>query len=124
MIRRIGRIALPPVAPGQSSSHHRCCCICSVARDGSDATALPYIKVMIGNSMQYYNDLPRFLEAISDGHIEQNSCLHGDSNLHSILVTGSGTFQLWRSEARESPLTTRTQDMTLALARFNSSLLL
>jgi hypothetical protein len=51
--------------------------------------ALPYIKVaMIGNSMQYYNDLPRFLEPYPMG-IEQNSCLHGDSNLHSILVTGA-----------------------------------
>jgi hypothetical protein len=35
--------------------------------------------------------ISRGFEAMSDGHIEQLS-LHGDSNLHSILVTGSGMY--------------------------------
>jgi hypothetical protein len=64
----------------------------------SQITPLPHLRVaMIGNSMMYYNDFPRFLEAISDGRVEQDSCLHGDASLHSILVTGSGTYKVWRT---------------------------
>ncbi|CAB9528919.1 expressed unknown protein [Seminavis robusta] len=64
----------------------------------SQVTPLPHIRVaMIGNSMMYYNDFPRFLEAMSQGSIEQDSCLHGDATLHSILITGSGTFDVWRT---------------------------
>lgn len=34
----------------------------------------------IGNSMQYFNDSPRFMEALAGGRIKhQNSCLHGDA---------------------------------------------
>ena len=59
---------------------------------------MPSLRVaMIGNSMMYYNDFPRFLEAISDHTIEQDSCLHGDASLHSILITGSGTYKVWRT---------------------------
>ena len=49
----------------------------------------------IGNSMMYYNDLPRLMESISSGHITQNSCLHGDANLRNILITGNGMYNLW-----------------------------
>ena len=59
---------------------------------------VPSIRLaMIGNSMMYYNDFPRFLEALSDHSIEQDSCLHGDATLHSILITGSGTYKVWRT---------------------------
>lgn len=55
---------------------------------------LPNISVaFVGNSMTYYNDLPRFLTAISEGRIEQNSCLHGDGTLTSILKNGNGMYQ-------------------------------
>jgi len=49
----------------------------------------------VGNSMQYYNDFPRFMEALSDGHISQNSCLHGDASLRSITVSGNGMYAIW-----------------------------
>jgi hypothetical protein len=101
MIRRIGRIALPPVAFVSPAAITAAVAFAVLLATGRHQPFL-ILSVAIGNSMQYYNDLPRFLEAISDGHIEQNSCLHGDSNLHSNLVTG-GMYQLWRSEARESP---------------------
>jgi len=61
------------------------------------ATTKKVRVAMIGNSMMYYNDFPRFLEAISDGHIKQDSCLHGDATMHSILITGSGTYKVWRT---------------------------
>lgn len=53
-----------------------------------------------GNSMQYYNDCPRFLEALSGGHIQQNSCFHGGATLASILVTGNG--MAWKFDTNNS----------------------
>jgi len=47
--------------------------------------------------MMYYNDLPRFMEALSDGHIQQNSCLHGGASLKSILVSGNGMYKIWQT---------------------------
>ena len=46
----------------------------------------------IGNSMIYYQDLPRFLETLSQGQMEQNSCLHGGTTLSKILINGNGMF--------------------------------
>jgi hypothetical protein len=46
---------------------------------------------------RYYNDLPRFLEALSDNHIVQESCLHANANLASILVCGNGMYKIWHS---------------------------
>jgi len=51
---------------------------------------------MIGNSMMYYNDMPRLLEALSEDRIQQDSCLHGDASLSTILITGSGTYKIWK----------------------------
>jgi hypothetical protein len=50
----------------------------------------------IGNSMMYYNDLPRLLEELSEGRIRQNSCLHGSTGaptLYQVLINGNGMFQ-------------------------------
>lgn len=87
--------------------------------------SIPHVKVaMIGNSMMYYNDFPRFMgtcllilsvsagkescilhgahhdislslshittEELSDGHLTQNSCLHGNANFKTILQWGVG----------------------------------
>jgi hypothetical protein len=52
---------------------------------------------MIGNSIQYYNDLPRLLEAMADGRLKQNSCLHGNSNLATLLTKGSGMYEKWQT---------------------------
>lgn len=49
--------------------------------------------------ISYYNDLPRFLEAISDNHIIQDSCLHGNANLNTILTWGNGMYRIWGSGA-------------------------
>jgi hypothetical protein len=49
-----------------------------------------------GNSMMYYNDFPRFLSTLSGGRIEhQESCLHGDATLSSLLVSGNGMYKMW-----------------------------
>ena len=51
----------------------------------------------IGNSMIYFNDFPRFMEKLSDGHIQQNCCLHGNANLTSMLQFGSGMYDKWQT---------------------------
>lgn len=55
---------------------------------------IPQISVaFVGNSMLYYNDMPRLLQRLSYDRIYQDSCLHGDASLNSILVTGNGMYQ-------------------------------
>jgi hypothetical protein len=59
---------------------------------------LPHINVaFIGNSMQYYNDLPRLLETLANGKMTQNSCLHGGASLSTILVWGNGMGSKWKT---------------------------
>jgi hypothetical protein len=71
---------------------------CYLFLSSSSSDVRPYIHVaFVGNSMQYYNDLPRFMEALSDYHLTQNSCLHGDANLESILNTGNGMYSIWKT---------------------------
>mmetsp|Transcript_4529 Transcript_4529/g.10948 ORF Transcript_4529/g.10948 Transcript_4529/m.10948 type:complete len:513 (-) Transcript_4529:135-1673(-) len=50
---------------------------------------------MIGNSLMYYNDLPRLLEAMSGGKLSQDSCLHGSASFKSHLLYGNGMFVKW-----------------------------
>jgi hypothetical protein len=52
---------------------------------------------MVGNSIMYYNDLPRLLEAMSGGRLQQDSCLHGDASLESHLVYGNGMLEKWNT---------------------------
>jgi hypothetical protein len=52
---------------------------------------------MIGNSIMYYNDLPRLLEAMSGGTITQDSCLHGDASIQSHLIYGNGMATKWNT---------------------------
>ena len=57
-----------------------------------------HIRVaFIGNSITFVNDLPRFMEALSNNHISQNSCLHGATRLRTILNTGNGMYNKWRT---------------------------
>ncbi len=51
-----------------------------------------HLFVSSQRSLQYFNDLPRFLEGVSQGHLKQKSCLHGDASLTRILETGSGVY--------------------------------
>lgn len=57
----------------------------------------------VGNSMQFVNDLPRFMQAISgESHqggynIEQDSCLHGSLKFKSLLKKGNGMRHKWNT---------------------------
>ena len=57
----------------------------------------------VGNSMQFVNDLPRFMQAIAkesptgESRIYQNSCLHGSLNFKSLLRKGNGMYHKWRT---------------------------
>lgn len=53
----------------------------------------------IGNSYVFVNDIPRLLEAMSTGHVYQNSCLHPGGSLSDVWITGNGMYSLWQSEA-------------------------
>ena len=56
----------------------------------------PNVRIaMIGNSLMYYNDLPRLLEAMSGGSLFQDSCLHGDASFLSHLTYGNGMYEKW-----------------------------
>ena len=49
----------------------------------------------MGNSMFYFNDFPRFFQAIADDDnlvVEQNSCLHGGSSIPSLILEGNSMF--------------------------------
>jgi len=55
------------------------------------------MRLLFTLDSKYYNDMPRFLEELSDGHISQNSCLHGNANFDSILTWGNGMLSIWDS---------------------------
>jgi Thioredoxin len=52
----------------------------------------------VGNSLQFYNDFPRFLEAISANHIVQNSCLHDNTTIANMMYSGNGMLKKFRTE--------------------------
>jgi hypothetical protein len=52
----------------------------------------------IGNSMFYFNDFPRFFQALSDDSIVQNSCLHGGASISSLLMEGNAMYPQFRTE--------------------------
>lgn len=64
----------------------------------------------VGNSMQYVNDLPRFMQALAGRKrvrptkaslIYQNSCLHGSLNFKTQLTKGNGMFHKWKTRNAE-----------------------
>ena len=60
---------------------------------GNPPDPQPDISVaFVGNSMQYFNDFPRLMEAISEGHMNQDSCLHGSATIRTLLHTGNGMY--------------------------------
>ena len=69
----------------------------------SEVTSFKYEKTIqvafIGNSVQYFNDFPRFMEAISGGHVIQNSCLHEDASFYTLLQSGNGMLKKFNTEA-------------------------
>ena len=52
----------------------------------------------IGNSVQYFNDFPRFMEAISGDHVVQNSCLHEYATIFTIVQSGNGMLKKFNTE--------------------------
>jgi hypothetical protein len=51
----------------------------------------------VGNSFQFVNDLPRFLQALSLGTIYQDSMLHGSLSLVTLLQHGNGMYHQWNT---------------------------
>lgn len=84
-------------------------------------TDLPHYRVaFIGNSMQYYNDFPRFLETLANGHLEQDCCLHSDASFNTILTWGSGMYQIWHTGVARMETTVFDDDATSTYEKFYS----
>lgn len=65
----------------------------------------------LGNAYFFVNDVPRLLEAVSQGHVYQNSCLHAGGSLSDLWITGNGMYSLWQTdEAILEYMTTATDD--------------
>ncbi|GKY97677.1 hypothetical protein MPSEU_000725900 [Mayamaea pseudoterrestris] len=95
--RSVGRIELSQSPWFPLAATSAILLLALIAACSLPGTTRPYYHIaFIGNSMQYYNDLPRFMEALSDYHLTQDSCLHGDATLQSILLTGNGMYQIWK----------------------------
>lgn len=62
-----------------------------------DNRVAPVSVAFVGNSFQYVNDLPRMMEAISQGRIQQDSVLHGSLSFVSLLQKGNGMTGRWNS---------------------------
>mmetsp|Transcript_40830 Transcript_40830/g.47742 ORF Transcript_40830/g.47742 Transcript_40830/m.47742 type:complete len:320 (+) Transcript_40830:137-1096(+) len=54
-----------------------------------------YKIAFIGNGFQYYNDMPRVLEALSDGNIIQDSVFRYQGSLYSIANKGNGMDEVY-----------------------------
>lgn len=63
----------------------------------------PTRVAFVGNSMQFVNDLPRFMQALSKNRLHQDSCLHGALHLTSLLKKGNGMYYQWETEAALIP---------------------
>jgi hypothetical protein len=67
---------------------------------GNGTTTNSSISVaFIGDGMQYVNDLPRFMETLSEGNITQNSCFRRGSSLKSVTLHGNGMSPYWNTSA-------------------------
>lgn len=58
-----------------------------------------YNVAFIGNSYMYVNDVPRLMEAVSEGHIKQNSCINTAGSLGKLLRAGNGMYGRWETES-------------------------
>lgn len=72
----------------------------------------------VGNSITFANDLPRFLQALSQNHIHQQSCLHGSLSLKSHLTHGNGMYHKWNT--RQGVIDTRGGSSNHSLYDFGS----
>jgi hypothetical protein len=89
--------------PNPPRRHHR--------HHPADHTTTITRVAFIGNSMLYFNDFPRFFQALvaaDDDHddtkkIEQSSCLHGGGSIPSLLLTGNGMYTQFETAAAVLP---------------------
>jgi hypothetical protein len=51
----------------------------------------------LGNSLQYYNDQPRFISQLSQGKLQQNSCYQPLSNFYSLWLHGNKMWEKWNT---------------------------
>jgi len=58
----------------------------------------PYNIGFVGNSIQYYNDLPRIMETLSDGNIFQDSVFRNQGSFYSIANKGNGMDEIYDQE--------------------------
>jgi hypothetical protein len=49
--------------------------------------------------MFYFNDVPRFLEVLSDDKVTQDSCLHGGGSISSLITDGNGMYPQFGTNA-------------------------
>lgn len=74
-----------------------------------DSTAIRV--AFVGNSFQFVNDLPRFVEALSRGWIEhQDSVLHGGLRFETLLTKGNGMYGRWNTSNAILSRTNSTYD--------------
>lgn len=55
----------------------------------------------IGNAYLFVNDVPRIMQAISRDHIHQNSVIHPGGSLGSLLLSGNGMYNAWKTDAAD-----------------------
>ena len=96
MIQRIGRIALPPWF-GFVQAGTAVALLIGLGLVWKPPKMRDISVAFIGNSMCYYNDVPRMMMELSDGKISQDSCLHGGADFTSILTSGNGMGNIWNS---------------------------
>ena len=66
--------------------------------NAGDATSVAFV----GNSFTFVNDLPRVMEALSEGKIQrQDSCLHGSLSVITLLQKGNGMYNHWGNSSHD-----------------------
>lgn len=53
---------------------------------------------LVGGAYLYVNDISRVMEAVSSGHVNQQSCIHPGGSLARVLASGNGMYQAWQTE--------------------------
>ena len=77
----------------------------------------PLRVAFIGNSMFYVNDIPRFMEELSQSTMIQDSCLHGGRTLRSLLRRGNGMYFKFKSS--NAKINTTTSDTTTTVTTYD-----
>ena len=78
--------------------------------DARRRSTMPKVSIaLMGNSVLYYNDVPRLLEALGgsdlfdQGVVEQDSCLRGGAGFSQLLAKGNGMEEKFGAEDHGSP---------------------